>query len=72
MVSVPLDPIKEDARYEYRCQVWDGAGKVPVVFHTNWQVTGYAIRTYEALRKAMPTAKITRQRRSIHVQEYTP
>lgn len=71
-MSIPFDPISGDARYEYRCEVWDGAGKMPVVFHTNWQVTGYAMRTYEALRKAMPTAKITMHRRSIQVEECTP
>lgn len=71
-MSIPFDPISEDVRYEYRCEVWDSAGKVPVMFHTNWQVTGYAMRTYEALRKAMPTARITMQRRSVQVEEYTP
>lgn len=71
-MSIPFDPISEAVRYEYRCEVWSSVEDVPVTFCTNWQTREYALRTYEALRKAMPTAKITMQRRSIQVQEYTP
>lgn len=71
-MSIPFDPTRVRAEYEYRCEVSDMSASPPVMFRTSWQTKDYALNTCKTLCAALPNANISMQRRFVRVENFTP